>query len=257
LQRRYLAAGGVITPPGANLPNGKTDPGSWHFLAGNFTGWNHHYPTASYAERERMIRDSRDYIQGVYWFIANDPVVPESTRNAWSAWGRCKDEFTDNDGWPRAFYVRNGRRMVSDFVLTEAHVRKASPQPVEDSVGLIWWPPDLHHARRIVKEGHVWNEGAVFDESKDADWIPCGIPYRALVPQASECVNLLTPTCPSSSYVAYGAYRIEFTFMVAGQSAASAAVMAIDDGVSVQQVNYPKLREHLLKDGQVLKVPLK
>ncbi|OYW74179.1 MAG: hypothetical protein B7Z37_18975 [Verrucomicrobia bacterium 12-59-8] len=257
LQRRYIAAGGVISPPGANLPNGKTDPGSWHSLAGNFTGWNHRYRIASCAERERLIRTSRDYIQGVYWFMGNDPSVPEAQRSNWSAWGRCKDEFTDNDGWPRIFYVRNGRRMVSDFVLTEAHVRKAGPETVADSVGLIWWPPDLHHARRLIKDGSVWNEGAVFDASKDADWIPCGIPYRCLVPRASECSNLLAPTCPSSSYVAYGAYRIEFTFMIAAQSAASAAVMALEQKADVQQVPYAELKERLLKSGQILSVPLK
>lgn len=255
LQRRYLAAGGVISPPHPSLPNGKTDPGSWHYLAGNFTGWNHTYPTSTYTERERLLRISRDYIQGVYWFMANDPAVPEATRAQWAAWGPCRDEFTDNGGWPRAFYVRNGRRMVSDFVLTEAHVRKANPEPVEDSVGLIWWPPDLHHARRLVKDGRVWNEGAVFQESKEADWIPCGVPYRALIPRAVECTNLLTPTCPSSSYVAYGAYRIEFTFMIAAQSAATAAVMAIEANAPVQEVAYPNLRDVLLKQGQIIAVP--
>lgn len=255
LQRRYIEAGGVISAPGAGLPNGKTDPGSWHHLAGNFTGWNHRYPIASYAERELMLRTSRDYIQGLYWFMAHDEAVPAKQREAWSGWGLCKDEFTDNSGWPRIFYVRNGRRMVSDFVLTEAHMRKASPEPVEDSVGLIWWPPDLHHARRIAKDGRVWNEGAVFDESKEPDWIPCGIPYQCLFPSADECTNLLSPTCPSSSYVAYGAYRIEFTFMVAAQSAATAAIMALDAQVPVQNVDYGKLRERLLAAEQVLEVP--
>ncbi len=255
LQRRYLAAGGVISPPGASLPNGKTDPGSWHYLAGNFTGWNHTYPTASYAQRDRMRRASRDYIQGVYWFMAHDPAVPEAIRSQWAAWGLCRDEFTDNEGWPRAFYVRNGRRMVSDFVLTEAHVRKKNQIPIDDSIGLIWWPPDLHHARRIVKAGSVWNEGAVFEETKDADWLPCGIPYRAMVPRVVECENLLTPTCPSSSYVAYGAYRIEFTFMVAAQSCATAASLAVDSGAAVQSVPYADLRTALLAAGQVLAAP--
>jgi len=255
LQRRYLAAGGRINAPGASLPNGKTDPGSWHSLAGNFTGWNHRYPIAGYTERAQMLRASRDYIQGVYWFMANDPAVPEDQRAAWAPWGLTKDEFTDNGGWPRIFYVRNGRRMVSDFVLTEAHVRKANPEPITDSVALIWWPPDLHHARRLLKDGAVWNEGAVFNESKETDWIPCGVPYRALVPRASECTNLLTPTCPSSSYVAYGAYRIEFTFMAAAQSAATAAVLAIEEGVPVQKVDYSRLRTRLLQDGQILAAP--
>jgi FAD dependent oxidoreductase len=252
LQRRYIAAGGVITPPSTSIPGGKTDPGSWHHLAGNLTGWNHRYPVASYAERAEMLRSSRDYIQGLYWFMANDPAVPDAQRKIWAEWGLCNDEFTDNDGWPRAFYVRNGRRMVSDFVLTEAHIKKNKPEPIDDSVGLIFWPPDLHHARRIVKNGAVWNEGAVFDSESEADWQPCSIPYRCLVPKATECMNLLTPTCPSSSYVGYGAYRIEFTFMTAAQSCATAAVLALEEDVPAQQVSYKKLKKQLLHDGQIL-----
>lgn len=255
LQRRHLAAGGVISAPHPAVPNGKSDPGSWHHLAGNFTGWNHRYPVASYAGREEMLRKSRDHIQGLYWFMANDPAVPEAQRAAWRDWGLCQDEFTDNGGWPRAFYVRNGRRLVGDFVLTEAHVRKTRPEPVVDSVGLIWWPPDLHHARRVVKDGRVWNEGAVFQEAKEPDWIPCGIPYRSLLPKRSEATNLLSPTCPSSSYVAYGAYRIEFTFMVAAQSAATAAAIAIESALPLGEISYPVLRDRLLADGQVLSVP--
>ncbi len=255
MQRRYLAAGGVISPPHAAVPNGKSDPGTWHSLASNFTGWNHRYPVASYAEREAMLRASRDYIQGLYWFMAHDEAVPAKLREAWAAWGLCRDEFTDNGGWPRAFYVRNGRRLVGDFVLTEAHLRRANPEPVDDSVGLIWWPPDFHSARCLVKEGRVWNEGAVFNVSKEPDWQPCGIPYRSLVPRAAECTNLLSPTCPSSSYVAYGAYRIEFTFMAAAQAAATAAVMVLEAGVPVQGVDCGRLRQRLLADGQVLEVP--
>ncbi len=255
LQRRFLAAGGKIVPPKASVPNGKTDPGAWHHLASNFTGWNHRYPVATYREREEMLRRCREYLQGVYWFMANDPSVPEEQRLGWKDWGLCQDEFTDNGGWPRTFYVRNGRRLIGDFVLTEAHVRKAHPEPIEDSVGLIWWPPDLHHARRVVKEGRVWNEGAVFQETSEPDWIPCAIPYRCLLAKQTEVTNLLSPTCPSSSYVAYGAYRIEFTFMVAAQSAATAAVMSIDAGIDPGALPYAALRDRLLADRQVLAVP--
>lgn len=248
LQRRYRAAGGVISPPGASLPNGKTDPGSWHPLAGFLTGENHRWNTASYTERERLLRQSREYVQGLHWLLCNED-------KAWAEWGLCKDEFTDNGGWPRMFYVRNGRRMLSDFVMTEAHGRKQTPEPVPDPVGLVWWPHDLHNARRLVREGAVWNEGAVFDESLDCDWVPFGIAYRALVPKARECTNLLCPTCPSMSYVAYGAFRIEFTFMVAAQSAAIAAALALEEGLTVQNVSYARLRERLLKAKQVLEQP--
>jgi hypothetical protein len=256
LQRRYLAAGGIISPPHAAVPNGKSDPGTWHALASNFTGWNHGYPSASYAAREEMLRMSRDHIQGLYWFMANDEAVPANQRKAWAPWGLCKDEFTDNEGWPRAFYVRNGRRMIGDYVLTEAQLRKTNPEPVNDSVGMIYWPPDFHSARCMVREGRVWNEGTVFNVSKEPDWIPCGIPYRSLIPKAAECTNLLSPTCPSSSYVAYGAYRIEFTFMVAAQSAATAASLALHSGSSVQAVPYAALRPRLLAGGQVLALPV-
>ena len=255
LQRRYRAAGGKIDAPSPGVPNGKTDPGSWHALAGNFTGFNHRYPVASYAERAEMLRTSRQHIQGLYWFLANDPSVPAATRKAWGAWGLTKDEFTDNGGWPRAFYVRNGRRLVGDFVLTEEHLRRDKPTLIEDSVGLIWWPPDLHHARCIAKEGRVWMEGAVFDSSASPSWRPCGIPYRALVPKIKECTNLLTPTCPSTSYVAYGAYRIEFTFMAAGQACADAAALAIDSNSPVQRINLNRLGEMLRAQGQVMEVP--
>jgi hypothetical protein len=255
LQRRYLAAGGKIPPPSARLPNGKTDPGSWHKLAGNMPGLNDRYPSASPSERARLLRESREYIQGLHWFLGNDPAVPRETREAWRPWGLCKDEFTDNGGWPRVFYVRNGRRMAGDFVLTENHGRKVNPLPVADPVGLVWWPHDLHEARRLVRDGRVWLEGIVFDSSADCDWAPFGIPYRCLVPRRAECVNLLTPTCPSSTYVAYGAYRLEYQFMIAAQAAATAAVLAIEGRTAVQDVDYPRLRKRLLADGQILSPP--
>lgn len=234
------------------MPNGKTDLGSWHDLSGNLIGWNHAWPTASAAERDRLFGASLRFIQGLCWFLASDPAVPEDVRREWSRWGRCRDEFTDHDGWPRMFYVRNGRRLVGDFVLTEAHVRRADPTPVDDPVALAWWPPDLHHARRLVRDGAVWNEGAIFGGDT---WRPFGIAWRALVPRATECTNLLTPTCPSSSYVAYGALRLEWTFMAIAQSAALAASLALERGVSVQDVPYAELRARLLAAGQVLAAP--
>jgi hypothetical protein len=252
LQRRFLEAGGNIGAPNLSLPNGKTDPGGWHHLTGNMPNWNHGFPEANHAEREKMLRDSLDYIKGLCWFLANDPAVPEATREIWSQWGTSKDEHTDNGGWPHVFYVRNGRRMVSDFVLIEQHGTKTNTLPVEDPVAMVWWPHDLHNARRLVKDGFVYNEGAVFGGT---NWIPFGVPYRSLYPKASEATNLLTPTCPSSSYVAYGAYRIEFTFMAAAQATASAAVLAIDGKSTVQDVPYGKLKERLLKDRQVIAVP--
>ena len=246
---RYLKAGGKLFSPGANLPNSKTDMGSWHDLSLNLYGMNFEYPGGDYATRERIVRFHRVFSQGLCYFLANDPAVPEATRAAWSQWGTCKDEFADNDGWPRMFYVRDARRMVSDYVITEHHTRKSSQTQVEDPIAVAYWPPDTHHVRRIVKDGFCYNEGFVFGGE---DWAPFGISYRSLVPKTGECSNLLAGSCPSSTHVAYGAIRLEWTFMAMGQACGSAAVIAARDNLAVQQVPYAALRERLLADKQVV-----
>ena len=161
----------------------------------------------------------------------------------------AKDEFVDNNNWPRNFYVRDARRMVSDFVMTEHHVRKADALPITDPVAIAYWPPDVHSVRRIVDDGKVYNEGAVFGGDW---WKPFGISYRSLVPRASESVNLLTPTCPSSTHIAYGAIRLEWTFMALGQACGVAAAQAIDRNTSVQDVDYADIKKVLESENAVL-----
>jgi hypothetical protein len=157
-------------------------------------------------------------------------------------------------------YLRSARRMISDYVITEADVlaRPRAGQsgktlqpapPVEDPIGTAWWFVDLHAARTVIHEGQVYNEGAFIDYG---NYAPFGIPYRAIVPQRSECENLLVPSALSSSYAGYGAVRLEWTFMVLGQSAAVAARLAHELGVPVQDVAYEKLRAELLARGQRL-----
>jgi FAD dependent oxidoreductase len=249
IYRRYAKAGGKLWKPAASVPNGKTDQGSWHDLSANLYGMNHEYPGGSYAVRERIYREHLTFTQGLCWFLANDPAVPEDVRRAWSEWGVPKDEFQDNGGWPRRFYVREARRMVSPYVITEKHTRKENQEPVADPVAVAFWPPDTHHVRRMVRDGAAYNEGFVFGGD---DWAPFGLSYRSLIPNPAECVNLLTPTCLSSTHVAYGAVRLEWTFMSLGQAAATAASLAIDEKIEVQKINYAKLRERLLADKQVV-----
>lgn len=250
---RYVQAGGKLWTPSARLPNGKTDLGSWHDLSANLYGMNREWPNGSYQTRERILRQHREFTQGLLWLLANDPEVPAATRAAWQEWGLPKDEFTDNGGWPRQLYVRDGRRMVSDYVLTEHHTRRVNPTPVADPVAVAFWPTDTHSVRRLVKDGAAYNEGFVFD---DNNWGPFGISYRALIPRQTEATNLLTATCPSSSHVAYGAIRLEQTFMSLGQAAGTAAALAVSQGVAIQSVDYAALRERLLADGQVLSLAL-
>ncbi len=141
--------------------------------------------------------------------------------------------------------------MVSDYVITEHHTRRIDPEPVLDPIAVAYWPPDMHHARRIIRNGAAYNEGFVFSGD---DWGPFGISYQSITPRIEEAKNLLVPSALSSSYVAYGAIRLEWTFMALGQSAGIAAVIAAQKDVPVQEVNYSELRNQLLKANQVLEV---
>ena len=253
---RYIKAGGELYTPEAGVPNGKTDLGAWHDLSHNLYGMNREYPNGSYSDRQRVFDQHKTFTQGLFYFLSNDPEVTQldpSLQGVWKQWGLCKDEFTDNGGWPRQFYVRDARRMVSDFVMTEHHTNRSNPDEVSDPVAIAYWPPDLHSVRRIVKDGYAYNEGFVFGGST---WRPFGISYWALVPKKEECTNLLTPTCLSSSHVAYGAIRIEFTYMAMGQACAVAACIAIDKSIPVQDVDYKTLKSKLLDLNQVVNVNL-
>lgn len=253
IYRRYLKAGGELFYPQAIRPNDKTDLGSWHDLSANLYGENWEYPAGDYATKERVVKHHEYFTRGLIWFLQHDPGVDEVTRANWEGWGLCKDEFIDNRGWPRRLYIRSGRRMISDYVITEYHTRRDNENRVTDPVAIAWWPPDTHHARRIVKEDYAYNEGFVFGGD---NWRPFGISWKALIPLPEECTNLITPTCPSSSYVAYGAIRIMPTLMILGQSAGCAAAMALNsDGFPVQALDYSSLRELLIEGGQVLKMP--
>ncbi|WP_114749296.1 FAD-dependent oxidoreductase [Pleomorphovibrio marinus] len=248
---RYLRAGGKLYVPNEKLPNGKTDLGAWHDLSHNLYGMNRGYPTASYAERARIIQYHRDFTQGLFYFLSNDLEVrelDEGLQETWSNWGLAKDEFTDNNGWPRDLYVRGGRRMVSDYVITEHHVKKMEFTEVEDPIALAYWPPDVHHVRRIVKDGYAYNEGFVFGGE---NWRPLPISFRSLIPPSSQCTNLITPTCLSSSHIAYGAIRLEWTFMILGQVASIIANEALERGIAVQRLAYPNLLPRIEEEGIV------
>ena len=203
-------------------------------------------------ERQQVFNQHKTFTQGLFYFLANDAEVgqlDQKLQNTWKEWGLCNDEFTDNGGWPRQFYVRDARRMVSDYVITEHNTDRFNPASVKDPVAVAYWPPDLHSARRIIKDGFAYNEGFVFGGNS---WRPFGISYWALVPKKEECTNLLTPTCVSSSHVAYGAIRIEFTYMALGQACADAASLSIDENVAVQQINQINLKNCLLSQNQII-----
>ena len=228
------------------MPNRKTDTNNNFAVSTDYIGGNIGYVEGSYAERDAIVADHRRYQQGLMWSLANHPRVPEQVRTHFQRLGLAKDEFVDNDNWPHQLYVREGRRMVGGYVMTQADCqwhRKA-----DDPVGLAAYNMDSHNCQRYVtSEGVVRNEGDVQVGVK-----PYPISYRSICPQQTECDNLLVPVCLSASHIAYGSIRMEPVFMVLGQSAATAAVLAIDAGVGVQDLPYAHLKEHLLADGQAL-----
>lgn len=229
------------------IPNHKTDTNNHGPFSTDNIGMNYDYPEASYARRREILREHETYQKGWLYFISTDPRVPADVRAQMGTWGLPKDEFKDNGGWPHQIYVREARRMVGAYVMTENELRKKRPTP--DSVGMGSYAIDSHNVQRyITPEGFVQNEGDIGVSTGG----PYEIAYGALVPKRGEADNLLVPVCVSSSHIAYGSIRMEPVFMILGQSAATAAVMAIDAKIPVQDVPYAKLRERLLKDGQIL-----
>ena len=248
---RYLDAGwrevfGKFDP----APNRKTDTNNHGAFSTDNIGMNYAYPEASYEEREKIIREHEAYQKGLMWFLANDERVPADVREEMSRWGLAKDEFTDNGHWPHQLYIREARRMVSDFVMTERHLRGLDPTP--RVVGMGSYNMDSHNVQRYVDgDGHARNEGDI----QVSPGGPYPISYLALVPKREEATNLLVPVAVSASHIAYGSIRMEPVFMILGQSAATAAVMALERGTSVQNLSYGPLRQRLLDDGQVLSLP--
>jgi hypothetical protein len=229
------------------IPNRKTDTNNHGPFSTDNIGMNYDYPQASYTRRAEIIADHETYQKGLMYFIANDPRVPGEVRTRMSRWGLAADEFTDNGNWPHQLYIREARRLVGLYVMTEHDIlsKRDVPQPV----GMGSYTMDSHNVQRYIKpDGFVQNEGDIGVRVPK----PYHISYGSLVPKRNECENLLVPVCVSSSHIAFGSIRMEPVFMILGQSAATAAVNAINNNCAVQKVDYGMLREQLLEDGQRL-----
>lgn len=231
------------------LPNNKWDFNTATF-GGNLPGASWEWPEASYERRKEIGRQHENYHRGLLHFLATDPRVPEKVGRQMQGFGLPRDEFVDNGGWPHQIYVREGRRMVSDFVMTEHHTHHRQDAP--HSIGLGSYGTDTHEVRRIVKDGVVTREGKTAGHRTGG---PYGIGYGAIVPRQAECENLLVTFALSASHTAFSSIRMEPVFMVTSQSAATAACLAIDENVPVQQIDYIRLRDRLLSDRQILDWP--
>ena len=233
------------------IPNAKTDTNNHGPFSTDNIGMNWDYPDASYERRREIIAEHRQYQQGYLYFLANDPSVPAKIRESFAQWGLAKDEFTDNGHWPHQIYVREARRMTADVVVNENHLKRKIPTP--RSVGMGSYNMDSHNVQRIVVrdadgKAYVRNEGDV----QVNPGRPYPIDYGALTPKKEQCANLLVPVCVSCTHIAYGSIRMEPVFMILGQSAATAACLALDQQVAVQDVPYAGLLARLQADGQIV-----
>jgi hypothetical protein len=230
------------------MPNRKTDTNNSGLFSTDFLGMSYAWPEADHATRARIWQAHKSYTLGLLWFLGHDERVPRAVRDEMLRWGLARDEFTGSGHWPPQLYVREARRMVSDYVVTDRdarHLRKA-----DDVVALATYAMDSHYVSRYVDaQGILWLEGG-YGMSLKAKPMP--VSYRSIVPRRGEVSNLLVPVCLSASHAAYGSIRMEPVFMMLGQAAATAACLAIDAGVALQDLDYPALRTRLLADGLVL-----
>jgi hypothetical protein len=208
---------------------------------------NYDYPEGSYGRRREIIREHISYQKGLLYFLKTDPRVPPEIRQEMSRWGYARDEFAGNGHWPYNIYVREARRMIGDFVMTEHHV--LGGEEVTRSIGMGSYTMDSHNTQRYIKpDGFVQNEGDIGVKPSE----PYRIDMNSILPVREQCSNLLVPVCLSCSHIAFGSIRMEPVFMILGQSAATLACLAIEEEKGIHQIPYGQLRAVLLQDGQVL-----
>jgi len=228
------------------MPNRKSDTNNNFAFSTDNIGMNYDYPDGDYATREAIWKEHERYTHGLMWTLANHPRVPAKVRDEFQRIGLTKDEFLDSDNWPRQLYVREARRMISEYVMSEKNCKRE--EVIADSVGMGAYNMDSHNTQRFVTpEGFARNEGDIQKPTK-----PYPISYRSICPKEEECTNLLVPVCLAASHISYGSIRMEPVFMVMGQSAATAAVHSIYENTTVQRIDYSRLKEQFIKDGQVL-----
>jgi hypothetical protein len=238
------------------MPNGKSDVNSGWGISLNLLGANQDYPDGSLERRSEIFQEHLSWTHGMIYFLQNDPVVPEKTRQFYRAWGLCKDEFTDTGGWPRQLYIREARRMLGEYVLTQHDLMEYNRK--YDCIGMAGYNIDIREVQWVALRtfyfpdvtDEVYMEGYM---SHPVD--PWDIPYRALLPRYSECQNLLVPVCISASTIAYASFRMEPQYMIAGQAAGVAAAIASREDIPVHWVPIDALQSILGGEGQILLLP--
>lgn len=234
------------------IMNGKADINNQGAFSTDYIGGSWEYPEASYRKRAEIWEAHKNYIAGFFYFLANDPQVPAETQREMRTWGLCKDEFVDTGHWPHQLYIREARRMVGDFVVTQKDLQTELTKPdailtKPDAIGMGSYNSDSHNIQRIVTPaGYVRNEGDM-----QVPVTPYQMPYRVMLPKRAEATNLLVPVAFSASHVAYSSLRMEPQYMIIGQAAGVAAHMAIAGKKAVQDIDTQALRNTLKSQGAI------
>jgi hypothetical protein len=228
-----------------DLPWFKADFNNRGPFSTDYIGHSYGYPDGSYAQRGKIWRDHASYTKGLLFYLANDSHVPRSLRNDMNKWGLARDEFVDNGNWPYQLYIREGRRMVGDFVMTQRDIQTDLAKP--DAIAMGSYNSDSHNVQRFEQPDRtVQNEG-----NMEVAVEPYQIPYRVMLPRRSQATNLLVPVCFSASHVTYSTLRMEPQYMMMGQAAGVAAALAISAGVAPQDIDVTALRRLLKAQGMV------
>lgn len=251
LLARYIA----VNPPAtlsdlikvSPAPNLKTDINDGCPFSTDYIGANWDYPEGDSATRAAITKDHIRFTKGLIYFIGHDDRVPEEVRKEMLEYGYPKDEYVDNGHWTPQLYIREARRMIGEYVMTQQDCQQDTLK--ETSAGIGSFGVDSHHLQRLVVNGEVMNEGNFLAEHH-----PYEIPYESLLPKREDCSNLLVPVCLSASHIAFGSIRMEPVYMILGQSAATAAMLALEEGTTLHELSYDKLKTELLNNGQKLKL---
>ncbi|HKT12060.1 MAG TPA: FAD-dependent oxidoreductase [Terriglobia bacterium] len=246
--------------PGERLPNDKFDFNTpWGGVGLNYTGMSWDYPDADYKKRQEIWDAHLNYVKGFFYFLANDPSVPQPWRDEINKYGLPKDEFADTGHWSNQLYIREGRRMRGEYVQRQSDLMENRTK--YDSIGMGGYNIDILNVERVPALITVFPVGTKYIAMNEGYMsIPVEayqIPYRALLPLYSECSNLLVPVCMSATHVAYGSHRLEPQYMLMGHAAGVAAAMAAKSGTAVQKVDIKALQSKLRSQGQILSTDYK
>ncbi len=244
--RRMKGKLGFFEPAGGRIHSIGQGNLARALLAPTNYGSNAEYPDGDFATRARIWKADQEFMRGMTHFLRTDDCVPDKFKQLATELGFQRGIFDDTQGWPHQLYVREARRMKSDYIVTQKDL-ECTTNPV-DSIGLASYGVDDWPYATYVHEGKVALYGGEFsmlyiDEKHEGIY---KIPYRAITPKQSECTNLLVPVCVSASHIAMTSIRMEPVWMILGESAGVAAAMAVTESIPVQQVPYARLKEKLV-----------